>query len=307
MKVVFLGTPSFAVPVLDAICNSKHKVLAVVTQPDRKSGRHMTVTYSPVKELALEKKLPVYQPENISKELEDTLRSLKPDCMVTAAYGQILKQNILDICPIYNVHASILPKYRGSSPVQWALINGDEEVGVTIMKTELGIDTGDILNIKATKLNGNENAEETLEILSKLGSTAIIEALDALENGTAVFTKQDDSKATHCKMLDKEDGLLDFSDTALNIYNKMRGLNPWPSTFTYLNGSRLKVMKAEIIDYPAEVEPGTVVVANYKEGIIVKTKDKCLRLIEIQPENGKKMLSTQYLLGKKVEEGTILG
>ncbi|MBR1624848.1 MAG: methionyl-tRNA formyltransferase, partial [Clostridia bacterium] len=217
MRIVFFGTPQFAIKVLDEINKSRHEIVAVVTQPDKVNGRKNKVTFSPVKSYALENGLNILQFDNISKEGEETIKSLLPDIMVTCAYGQILRQNILDICPIFNVHASLLPKYRGSSPVQWALINGEEKVGVTIMKTELGVDTGDMILQESIQLVGDENSDETLEKLSLIGAKLIVKALDEFENGSIRYIKQQESEATHCRMLKKEDGKIDFSLSAEKV------------------------------------------------------------------------------------------
>ena len=211
MRVIFLGTPAFAEKSLESINNSRHEVAAVVTQPDRINGRNKKITFSPVKQYALDKGIPVHQFDNVSRDGEEILRSYDADIMVTAAYGQILRQNILDICPkgIINVHASLLPEYRGSSPVQWAIIDGKKELGVTIMQTELGIDTGDMILADKVTLT-DENSEEALEKLAVLGARLVVEALDKIEDGVAEYKKQDESKATHCRMLRKEDGKLCF-------------------------------------------------------------------------------------------------
>ena len=307
MRVIFLGTPEFAVRVLDAINNSGHEVCAVITQPDRINGRNKKTITGAVKSYAIEHGIKVFQFEKISIEGEETLRSLNPDIMVTCAYGQILKQNILDICPIINVHASLLPKYRGSSPVQWALINGEKEVGVTIMKTELGIDTGDMLLTESTVLKGDENSEEVLSVLSEIGARLIVKALDIIESGTAKWEKQDESKATHCKMLSKADGKIDFSESALRIKNFIRGMTPWPGAFTKTEKGILKILKADTAESSGGDINGEVVVSDPKKGLIVKCGEGYLDLKIIQNENGKAMDSKAYLLGHKISVGSVFG
>ena len=307
MRVIFLGTPEFAVRVLDAINNSGHEVCAVITQPDRINGRNKKTITGAVKSYAIEHGIKVFQFEKISIEGEETLRSLNPDIMVTCAYGQILKQNILDICPIINVHASLLPKYRGSSPVQWALINGEKEVGVTIMKTELGIDTGDMLLKESTVLKGDENSEEVLSVLSEIGARLIVKALYIIESGTAKWEKQDESKATHCKMLSKADGKIDFSESALRIKNFIRGMTPWPGAFTKTEKGILKILKADTAESSGGDINGEVVVSDPKKGLIVKCGEGYLDLKIIQNENGKAMDSKAYLLGHKISVGSVFG
>ena len=308
MKIVFLGTPRFAVNVLDALVQSKHEVLAVVTQPDKVNGRKNSISFGEVKTYALAHGLNVLQFANISAEGEDILRNLAPDIMVTCAYGQILKQNILDICPIWNVHASLLPKYRGSSPVQWALINGEEEVGVTIMKTERGVDTGDMILKGSIHLDGDEDSEETLEKLSSLGAELIIRALDACENGTVCYEKQNEAEATHCRMLKKEDGLIDFSKEAIEVKNFIRGMNPWPGAFTSLSAyGKLKIFRAKVCAGEGGETPGEVISADPKKGWTVKCGEGYLQLLTVQGENAKVMDAKAYLLGHKIAIGSVLG
>lgn len=302
MKVIFLGTPEFAVSVLDAINRSRHEVVAVVTQPDRVNGRKNKITFGKVKEYALQKGLPVLQFPNVSKDGEETLRALSPDVMVTCAYGQILRQNILDICPIYNVHASLLPKYRGSSPVQWALINGEKEVGVTVMKTELGVDTGDMMAKDKIVLSGEENAEETLALLSHLGADLIVQTLDKAEKGELTFEKQKEEEATHCRMLVKADGKLDFTKSAEEVKNFIRGMTPWPGAFTTYNGGTIKILKAAT--EAGEGKPGEIVLSDPKKGFVVACGTGHLRLLVVQGENGKAMDAKAYLLGHKIPVGS---
>lgn len=305
MRVIYFGTPEFAVKPLEAINNSSHEVVAVVTQPDRVNARNKKTVFGAVKKYAQDKNIEVLQFENVSAFGEETLRALKPDVMVTCAYGQILKKNILDICPIYNIHASLLPKYRGSSPVQWALINGEKEVGVTVMKTELGVDTGDMLMKKSIELSGDENSEETLALLSDLGAELIVSVLDKAEKGDLIGEKQDESKATHCRMLTKSDGIIDFSKTAYEIKNFVRGMTPWPGAFTKGENGVLKVIKCEVTVAEGGEEYGEVVTSDPKKGLVVKCGEGYLRLLVIQAENGKAMDSKAYLLGHKIPEGSV--
>lgn len=307
MRVLFLGTPAFSVKVLDSILRSTHEVVGVITQPDKVNDRNGKINFSKVKEYAIDNGLPVMQFNSINKDGEEVIKSLHPDVMVTCAYGQIIKQNILDICPIINVHASLLPAYRGSSPVQWALINGEDVVGVTIMKTELGVDTGDIILQKGIRLNGDENTDETLMLLSKLGGELIVEALDLMENGKETYKKQDEQRATHCRMLTKNDGLIDFSKTAVDVKNFIRGMTPWPSAFTTCVNGRIKIIKVSVVDYSGGEHNGEIVCSDIKDGLIVKCGTGYIRIDYLQGENSRAMDAKSYLLGKRIPVGSILG
>ncbi len=302
MKVVFLGTPDFAVGVLNSIYNSSHEIVGVVTQPDRKVGRKAIITPCQVKTQALNLNLPVYSFEKISTDGVELLKSLNADVFVTCAYGQILSQEILDIAPhgVINVHASLLPKYRGSAPIQWSIINGDDVTGVTIMKTTLGVDTGDIILQEELSINGNY-VDELFERLSILGADLIVKALDLIESGNAKYIKQDESKAIHVKMLKKEDGLIDFAKTATQIANLVKGLSVWPTAYTYYDGKMLKIYKATAIDGNANC--GEVVVSDAKSGLVIGTSEGLLKVEELQLEGSKKMPIKDFLLGKKIPLG----
>lgn len=307
MKIIFLGTPDFSVPSLQALIDSPHEVLAVVTQPDKPAGRSGKLCFSPVKELALKYNIPVLQYKKIRFEGVRDLKDLAPDIMVTCAFGQILSKEIIDIAPhgIINVHASLLPLYRGAAPIQWSVINGDKQTGITIMQTEEGIDTGDIIKVEKTDIGNEETSEELFERLSVLGANALIKALDDIESGKAVFIKQNDELATHVKMLKKEDGLLNFNQNSETLRNFIRGMNSWPSAYTFLNGKMFKVFKGSIYSGDFNAPCGTVVLADNKNGLVVKTKDGALRLDVIQAEGGKKMTDTDYLIGHKIPVGTV--
>lgn len=310
MKVVFLGTPDFAVPSLEALLKSNHQVLAVVCQPDRRVGREQKLTFPPVKEIALKHGVKVLQYEKIRLEGVDDLKSLAPDIMVSCAFGQILSQDIIDIAPhgIINVHGSLLPKYRGAAPIQQSVIDGETETGVTIMQTEKGIDTGDILSVSKTPIGERETAGELFDRLSFIGANLLIETLDKIENGEIVPVKQDDSKATHVSMIKKEDGLIDWNDSARNIFNKIRGMNPWPVAFTKFNGKTLKIYASTIVDFDhsEDYANGSVVLADVNNGFIVSTGNGYLRLDEIQLEGSKRLTAHDFLLGRKIAVGTIL-
>ena len=305
MNIVFMGTPDFAVKALRAIYNSNHKILAVVTQTDKPVGRKAIITPCAVKVEALNLSLKTLSYEKISRDGLEDLKALNPDVIVTCAYGQILSKQILDIPKfgVINIHASLLPKYRGSSPIQWAIINGEKETGVTIMQTALGVDTGDILMQESTNILEYETAGELFERLSSIGANLIVDALNSIENGTLVPIKQDESKATHVKMLCKQDGLIDFNNDAINIVNKIHGLNPWPCAFTYLDGKMLKIFKAEVTNDVGEA--GEVLKSDKNIGLVIGAKNGAVLVKELQLEGSKRLDVKQFLLGKNIEVGYI--
>lgn len=307
MKIVFLGTPDFAIKPLEAILNSHHEVLAVVTQPDKPVGRKGIITPCDVKVFALSKGVKTLSYNKIRVDGVEDLKSLNPDIMVTCAYGQILSKEILDIAKygVINIHASLLPKYRGSAPIQWSIINGDKQTGVTIMQTDVGVDTGDILKAVSLDITDTETAGELFERLSKLGAETIVSVLDDIEKGNVKPIKQDETQATHVGMLKKEDGILDFTKSTKDIVNLIRGLNPWPIAFTYHNGKTLKVYSASPIDCNGKA--GTVISADVKNGLIVTTGDGAIKINELQLEGSKKMSARDFLVGNKLQKGDILG
>ena len=311
MKVIYLGTPKFAVKPLTEIINSRHEVVAVVTQLDKAGGRRGNkIVLSPVKVCAHNYGLKVLQFERIKDaSAVEELKKLDADIMVTCAYGQILSQQILDMTKhgVINIHASLLPKYRGASPVQHALIDGEEEIGVTIMQTALEVDSGDIILQDKITLKGDENSQEALDKLAPLGARLVVKALDLIEDGKAVFGKQDHEKATYCGMLKKEDGKLDFSLDAVKIVNFIRGMNPWPGAFTHTQYGVLKVKKAEAVDCVCEgAQTGEVVESSSKAGLIVKCGMGCLKFLRVQGENAKEMDIADYLRGKPIAKGARL-
>lgn len=309
MKIVFMGSPDFSATVLEKL-NSVYPVSAVVTGLDKPVGRGYQLKPSALKVKAQELSIPVLQYEKVSREGIEDIENLNPDIVVTAAFGQILSERFLTI-PKYgvlNVHASLLPKYRGSSPIQWSIINGDEQSGITIMRTVKAVDAGDILLEKATPIGKDETAGELFDRLAILGGEAICEAISLVESGKAVFVPQDESKATHCSMISKEDGNIDFSKTARQIDCFVRGMSPWPSAFTHVFGKTLKVFKVEKTDCDIEninsFEAGQVVKSSAKDGLFVKVADGIIRLSQIQLEGGKRMSDNAFLLGRNIEIGT---
>lgn len=308
MRVVFMGTPDFSVATLEAIVKAGHQVTGVVTQPDKPKGRGKNMQFTPVKEKALEYNLPVYQPIRVKEEsFVEELRSMQPDVIVVVAFGQILSKDILEM-PKYgciNVHASLLPKYRGSAPIQWAVIDGEKESGVTTMQMDEGIDTGDILKKTVVPLDKKETGGSLFDKLADAGAKLLVETLEDVEKGIVTRTKQEDSEATHAKMLDKTLGCIDFSRPAEEIERLIRGLNPWPSAYTGLDGKTLKIWDANVVEKEVDGKPGEIVEVT-KENIYVKTGKGLLELEEVQLEGKKRMEAGAFLRGYPVEVGTVL-
>lgn len=310
MKIVFMGTPDFAVETLRTLLESpKHEVAAVVTQPDKPKGRGNVMQFPPVKELALEYQVLTYQPVKVrAPEFVEVLKEIRPDVIIVVAFGQILSKEILDI-PTYgciNVHASLLPKYRGSAPIQQAIIDGEKETGVTIMRMDTGVDTGDMIKKSVIPIERKETGESLFGKLSKLGGPLILEVLEELETGRAVFEKQDESMASHVKMLDKRMGKINWKESAEKIERLVRGLNSWPSAYTALDGRILKIWDADVLkqEYPGEC--GSVVEVR-KDCFYVKTGEGTLAIKEVQLEGKKRMLVDAFLRGYVVEVGKQLG
>ena len=308
MKVIFLGTPEFACNVLKEIANSKHNVVAVVCQPDKVSGRGNKLVCPPAKILANSLNIPVYQFEKIRRDGVEVLKSLDADIMITAAYGQILSQEIIDICPhkIINVHGSLLPKYRGASPIQYAILNGETKTGVTIMQTEAGVDTGPMLLSQEVEILPNDTYGTLSEKLSIVGASLAVKALDLIEEGKDVWQAQDESKATFTKMIKQDFEYLDFNDTKENLVNKVRALNPNPVAKFVLGENTFKVfeLKAVALDN-CEAKNGEVVVSSSKAGLVIKCSDGYVEVVEFQAPNGKRMSAKSYLNGKKIEVGSV--
>lgn len=308
MRVIFLGTPDFAVPTLDALNKSNHEILAVITQPDKAKNRGMELAYSPVKKYAKENGLDVLQYNKIRVDGVNDLKQLAPDIMVTCAYGQILSQEVIDIPKygIINVHASLLPKYRGAAPIAWAIINGEKKTGITLMKTEKGIDTGDMLLKVETEIGEDETAGELFDRLSEMGGPLLIEGLNQIENGTANFVAQNHEEASHCSMLKKEDGRINFKKSASEIHNLVRGLSPWPVAFFEMDKKRIKVYKTQLTDIESDEVAGTVVKSSAKEGLFIKCNEGVIEITELQFPNSKRMDAKSFLNGHMIKVGTIL-
>ena len=307
MKIVFMGTPDFAAVALEALINAGHNIVLCVTQPDKEKGRGKALAESEVKQLAVKSGIPVYQPVKIkTAESVEYLKTVDADIFVVAAFGQILSKEILDM-PKYgcvNIHASLLPKYRGSAPIQCAIIDGEKETGVTIQQMDVGVDTGDILAVKTTEIGKDETGGSLFDRLAILGGQLIVEFLENLEKGNISPVKQDESKATHVGKLSKEMGLIDFNKSALSIERLIRGCNPWPSAYTKLEGKTLKLWKAEVLDN--DNKPG-VIASIEKDSIVIGCGQGSLKVVELQLEGKKRMSVHDFLLGYKLSEGQKLG
>lgn len=308
MKIVFMGTPDFSVGALESLIEAGHEIAAVVTQPDKKKGRGNQVQFTPVKEAALRHNLTVYQPKRArDEEFIELLKEINPDVMVVIAFGQILPKSILTIAKYgcVNIHASLLPKYRGAAPIQWAIIDGEEKTGVTTMQMNEGIDTGDILETTEIVIDKKETGGSLFDKLSEAGAKLIVQTLANIEKGNINPIKQDDSKSNYAKMLTKELGYIDFNKSAIEIERLVRGLTPWPSAYTKLDGKTLKIWDCDVLDKEYDGECGEVVKID-KTAIYVKTGDKTLVINELQLEGKKRMETTAFLLGYKLEKGVIL-
>lgn len=307
MKIVYMGTPDFAVGPLKALIEAGHEVTAVVTQPDKPKGRSKELVPPPVKAYATEQGLTVFQPEKIkTPEAVAELKKYEADLFVVAAFGQILSKEILEM-PKYgcvNIHASLLPKYRGAAPIQWSIIDGEKETGVTIMQMDEGLDTGDILTRKIVPIDDEDTGESLFDKLCEAGSELLLTTIPQIEAGTLCPVKQDETKSTYAKMLKKELGNIDFTKSAKEIWCLVRGLNSWPSAYTYYNNKMLKIWKAKPVAENGDAVPGTLVKKD-KESIYVQTGDGLLQILEIQPEGKKRMNVKDFMLGHSFEIGTV--
>lgn len=308
MRLIFLGTPSFAVPTLDAAVRAGHQVLLAVTQPDRPKGRGQPVTQPPVKDAAVRLGIPVFQPERIKHpEAQSRLAGLAPEIMVVVGYGQIIPQAVIDLAPrgIINVHASLLPKYRGAAPVQWAIINGEAHTGVTTMQINAGLDTGDILLRRETAIGPEESAAELSTRLSLTGAELLVETLGALAKGTITPQKQDDALATYAPILKKADGEICWRQPASAIHNRVRGVVPWPGAYTRFRDQMLRIWKVRAAPGRSGLPPGRILAG---PGVSVACGDAgVLELIEVQLEGRKRMTADAFARGQRLNENDILG
>lgn len=310
MRIVFMGTPDFAVGSLQALCESgKHEILAVVTQPDRPKGRGNKLLQTPVKEYALEQGLTVYQPQKVkTPEFVELLHELQPELIVVAAFGQFLSKEILEL-PKYgciNVHASLLPKYRGAAPIQYAIIKGEKESGVTIMQMDIGMDTGAMLDKVVVPIAENTTMGELHDALREQGAALLLQVIDKIAAGTAVAEPQDNEQATYATLLDRSMEHIDWSKTAQDVHNLIRGFNPAPSTFTKLpNGKSLKIWGSKMTDKNSTAAAGTVIETG-KHSFFVACGEGVLEITEVQPESKKRMPAQVFLNGRGVQEGDLL-
>ena len=310
MRIVFMGTPDFAVGSLQALCESgKHEILAVVTQPDRPKGRGNKLLQTPVKEYALEQGLTVYQPQKVkTPEFVELLHELQPELIVVAAFGQFLSKEILEL-PKYgciNVHASLLPKYRGAAPIQYAIIKGEKESGVTIMQMDIGMDTGAMLDKVVVPIAENTTMGELHDALREQGAALLLQVIDKIAAGTAVAEPQDDAQATYATLLDRSMEHIDWSKTAQEVHNLIRGFNPAPSTFTKLpNGKSLKIWGSKMTAKNSTAAAGTVIETG-KHSFFVACGEGVLEITEVQPESKKRMPAQLFLNGRGVQEGDLL-
>ena len=307
MKIVFLGTPKFGADVLEILAQSKHEVVGVVCQPDR-LGNRKKIEVCAVKQLATKLELPVFQFEKVSRDGIEELQKLGADVFVTAAYGQILSQQVLDMPKygVYNVHGSLLPKYRGAAPVQFALIDGEEKTGVTIMKTALSMDSGDIASQVVVDIEESDNSQTILDKLAVSGANALLEVLDKLQNDTLVLTPQNEEKATFCSKITTEMSKIDWNKSNAEIFNLIRGLNPNPVAFTTLDGVNFKIYDSRPVDCDVDAQNGEVVECS-KASLTIKCGKGGLKLLSVQLSGGKMLGYKDFINGRKIKTGDVLG
>ncbi|MCR4781588.1 MAG: methionyl-tRNA formyltransferase [Lachnospiraceae bacterium] len=307
MKIVFMGTPDFTIPILDSIKKAGHEIVLVVTQPDKPRGRKKELMPPPAKVWAIENGIPVFQPERIKREeAVNELKKYPCDVCVVAAFGQILSKEILDMPRLgcVNVHASLLPKYRGAAPIQWAILNGDKITGVTTMQMGVGLDDGDMLLQKRVAISPKETGGSLFDKLAIEGGSLIVETLKGLEEGSITPIPQNEEEATHVGMIKKELGNLDFTKSAKVLSNYVKGLNPWPCAYTFCKGKMLKIWAAEAVDFDSKKECGEVILPD-KNTLYIQTKDGVLSVLEIQAEGKKRMPISDFLRGNHLEAGDI--
>ena len=308
LRIIFMGTPDFGAATLEALIGGPDEIVAVVTQPDRAKGRGKKITPPPVKVLAEAHGIPVLQPTKIkTEEFRNGLLSYHPDLIVVTAYGRILPKSLLELAPLgcINVHGSLLPKYRGAAPIQWSVIKGEKEVGITIIQMDQGMDTGDMLAKAKIETAPDETAGSLFGKLSKLGGTALLKAIKGLKEGSVVPVPQKHEDATLAPMLKKEDGLIDWSADAFTVSCLIRGLDPWPSAFCFLDGTRLRLFTPEVIYQNHGATPGTVIQADDR-GLLIACGQDALCIHELQPEGKKRMTADAFLRGRPVQPGTLL-
>ena len=309
MRIIFMGTPDFAVGTLEALVAAGHEVVLAVTQPDKPQGRKQILVAPPVKQTAERLGIPVYQPKRVREpEALAVLRGYEPELIVVAAFGQILPKELLDL-PTYgciNVHASLLPKYRGAAPIQWAILNGDAVTGVTIMRMDVGLDTGDMIAKAKVEIAPDDTGGTLFDRLAETGAKLCVDTIPSIVDGTATYTPQDEQSATKVGQISKKDGLIDFTRSAHAIECQIRGLNPWPSAYTSLAGKTLKIWSAQVSSQQTDAQPGTVVLVE-KDRFGIQTGDGVLICTEVQLEGKKRMSAADFLRGNALTEGCVLG
>ena len=307
MNIVFMGTPEFALPTLKALHHSSHSILSVITQPDKPKGRGQKLLVSPVKQVALDLNIPILQPKTVNaSEFIDSLSQNQPDVFIVVAFGQILSEPFLKIPKQFciNLHSSLLPEYRGAAPIHRSILNGDTRTGVTTMIMDKGMDTGDILLMQETPIHETDNAQTLHDTLAEMGGALVLETLRRLEENTLLPTPQDNSHATYAAKLKKEEGLVKWEQSAAALWNQVRGLTPWPGTYTWLNKERLRILKAQVTGGASDDNPGQVMRVT-DMGIEVGTGQGRLIITELQPEGKKSMSAKSFLAGYKIERGTL--
>lgn len=310
MRIVFMGTPQFAVASLEALVQSGHEVVGVVSQPDKPKGRGHKMAFPPVKEYALSQDIQVYQPETLrDNAFLPVLQELYPDLIVVVAYGKMLPQYILDYPKhgCINVHASLLPKYRGAAPIQKCIMEGETETGITTMYMEKGMDTGDMLERCVTSIDTNETASSLHDRLAKMGAELLISTIKAIETGEITREKQDDSKSCYAPMIDKKTALIDWQHSAESINNLIRSMNAWPLAYTYYNDKMMKIASAKVLENHTNAQPGQVMGYSKGEGLSIACGEGAIRVLEVQFEGKRMMNIDDYMQGHNVETGTILG
>lgn len=304
-----MGTPQFAVSSLQALYEAKHEIVAVVTQPDRPNKRGNKVEFSPVKQIALDLQLQVLQPEKVKEQdFIDVLKDLAPDIIIVVAFGQILSEEILNL-PKYgciNLHASLLPKYRGAAPIHWVVLNGEKETGNTTMLMDKGLDTGDILLINKFTIAEDETTGQVHDKLSNSGAQLLVETVEKLKDNSLTPQKQDNAKSTYAEKLTKELELIDWNLPSREVFNKIRGLNPWPVAYTFCNGSRLKIFTSRLVKNTQKLPAGQFAGLT-EDGFLIATSDGVLEILEVQPESRKRMSAHDYIKGYKITEEIFFG
>lgn len=308
MKIIYAATPDFAVPALKSIINTKNDIVLIITQPDKANARGNKIVFSAVKQTGIENDIKIFQPDNInSSQSLDIIKSCNPDLLITAAYGQILKQELLSI-PKYgcvNIHASLLPKYRGAAPINRAIINGEKVSGITIMKMDRGMDTGDIITQKEIVIDDNMNAGQLHDELALLGAIMIEEFLSDVEGNLSKAKKQDNAISSIAGKITKEELFIDFNDESINIYNKIRGLSPYPAARCFIDGKILKIYESEILDEDFKGKAGEIIFFDKSNGFVVKTSGKALKLAKVQLEGKKELTDKQFIIGYNLEDNIL--